>query len=50
VTLGGGAKSFGETAKAGEWKGKTLREQARSARLQARLQCSTSLQAVKQGE
>ncbi|WP_018902187.1 alkaline phosphatase [Rhizobium sp. 2MFCol3.1] len=28
VTLGGGAKSFGETAKAGEWKGKTLRQQA----------------------
>ncbi|WP_410012255.1 alkaline phosphatase [Sodalis sp. C49] len=28
VTLGGGAKTFGETAKAGEWQGKTLREQA----------------------
>lgn len=28
VTLGGGAKSFGEMAKAGEWKGKTLRQQA----------------------
>nr|WP_318382451.1 alkaline phosphatase [uncultured Enterobacter sp.] len=28
VTLGGGAKTFGETATAGEWKGKTLREQA----------------------
>ncbi|WP_283194500.1 alkaline phosphatase [Rhizobium sp. AN80A] len=28
VTLGGGAKSFGETAKAGDWKGKTLRQQA----------------------
>lgn len=28
VTLGGGAKSFGETAKAGEYQGKTLREQA----------------------
>ncbi|MDM9621578.1 alkaline phosphatase [Rhizobium sp. S96] len=28
VTLGGGAKSFGETAKAGEWKDKTLRQQA----------------------
>jgi alkaline phosphatase len=30
VTLGGGAKSFGETAKAGEWKDKTLREQAQA--------------------
>lgn len=28
VTLGGGAKTFSETATAGEWKGKTLREQA----------------------
>ncbi|EJF32639.1 MULTISPECIES: alkaline phosphatase [Enterobacteriaceae] len=28
VTLGGGAKTFSETAKAGEWNGKTLREQA----------------------
>lgn len=28
VTLGGGAKTFAETAKAGEWSGKTLREQA----------------------
>jgi len=28
VTLGGGAKTFSETAKAGEWSGKTLREQA----------------------
>jgi alkaline phosphatase len=28
VTLGGGAKSFMETATAGEWQGKTLREQA----------------------
>jgi len=28
VTLGGGAKTFTETAKAGEWQGKTLREQA----------------------
>ena len=28
VTLGGGAKTFNETAKAGEWQGKTLREQA----------------------
>lgn len=32
VTLGGGAKTFAETATAGEWQGKTLREQA-SARL-----------------
>ncbi|KAJ9432746.1 alkaline phosphatase [Candidatus Pantoea symbiotica] len=30
VTLGGGAKSFGETAKAGEYQGKTLREQAQA--------------------
>ncbi|TQF66384.1 alkaline phosphatase [Rhodococcus spelaei] len=29
VTLGGGAKSFGETAKAGEWQGRTLAEQAK---------------------
>ncbi len=28
VTLGGGAKSFSETARAGDWKDKTLREQA----------------------
>lgn len=28
VTLGGGAKTFSEVAKAGEWNGKTLREQA----------------------
>ncbi|HEY0210506.1 alkaline phosphatase [Acerihabitans sp.] len=28
VTLGGGGKTFGEIAKAGEWQGKTLREQA----------------------
>ncbi|ATF93949.1 Alkaline phosphatase precursor [Cedecea neteri] len=28
VTLGGGAKTFSEAAKAGEWNGKTLREQA----------------------
>lgn len=26
VTLGGGAKAFAETAAAGEWQGKTLRE------------------------
>ncbi|MBA0034880.1 alkaline phosphatase [Pantoea sp. BIGb0393] len=30
VTLGGGAKSFSETAKAGEYQGKTLREQAQA--------------------
>ncbi|SFT40512.1 alkaline phosphatase [Kosakonia arachidis] len=30
VTLGGGAKTFGETATAGEWQGKTLREQAQA--------------------
>jgi alkaline phosphatase len=29
VTLGGGAKSFGEVAKAGDWKDKTLLDQAR---------------------
>ncbi|WXL25917.1 alkaline phosphatase [Ectopseudomonas mendocina] len=28
VTLGGGSKSFAEAAKAGQWAGKTLREQA----------------------
>ena len=28
VTLGGGARTFAETATAGEWQGKTLREQA----------------------
>lgn len=28
VTLGGGAKSFGQLAKSGEWQGKTLKEQA----------------------
>ena len=28
VTLGGGAKTFAETTTAGEWQGKTLREQA----------------------
>lgn len=28
VTLGGGAESFGQTAKAGDWEGKTLTEQA----------------------
>lgn len=30
VTLGGGAKTFAETANAGEWQGKTLREQAQA--------------------
>lgn len=30
VVLGGGAKTFAETAKAGKWQGKTLREQALS--------------------
>ncbi len=30
VTLGGGAKTFGEIAKAGQWQGKTLREQAQA--------------------
>ena len=29
ITLGGGAKSFSETAKAGNWSGKTLLEQAK---------------------
>jgi len=29
VTLGGGGKTFSETAKAGEWQGKTLEEQAK---------------------
>ncbi|OCJ04252.1 alkaline phosphatase [Rhizobium sp. AC44/96] len=47
VTLGGGAKSFGETAKAGEWKSKTLRQQAeeRGYKLVSNLD---ELQAVKQ--
>ena len=30
MTLGGGAKTFAETATAGEWQGKTLREQAQA--------------------
>lgn len=30
VTLGGGGKTFAETAKAGQWQGKTLREQAQA--------------------
>lgn len=30
VTLGGGAKSFSESAKAGEWQGKTLEAQAKA--------------------
>lgn len=30
VTLGGGAESFGETATAGQWKGKSLAEQAKA--------------------
>lgn len=30
VTLGGGAKTFAETTTAGEWQGKTLREQAQA--------------------
>jgi alkaline phosphatase len=30
VTLGGGAKTFAETATAGDWQGKTLREQAQA--------------------
>lgn len=30
VTLGGGAKTFAETTVAGEWQGKTLREQAQA--------------------
>ena len=30
VSLGGGAQSFGETAKAGDWKGKTLLDQAKA--------------------
>ena len=30
VTLGGGAKTFAETSTAGEWQGKTLREQAQA--------------------
>ena len=47
VALGGGAKSFGETAKAGEWKDKTLRQQAedRGYKIVSNLE---ELQALKQ--
>ncbi len=47
VTLGGGAKSFGETAKAGDWKGKTLRQQAEE-RGYVMVSTLDGLQAVKQ--
>jgi alkaline phosphatase len=49
VTLGGGAKSFTETAKGGEWKDKTLREQAeaRGFKIVGNL---NDLQSVKQAD
>jgi alkaline phosphatase len=49
VTLGGGAKSFGETAKAGEWKDKTLREQAEVRGFKV-VENLADLQAVKQAD
>lgn len=39
VTLGGGAKTFAETATAGEWQGKTLREQAQALWLSVGQRC-----------
>ncbi len=39
VTLGGGAKTFAETATAGEWQGKTLREQAQARWLSVGERC-----------
>ncbi|MEB6631260.1 alkaline phosphatase [Kluyvera cryocrescens] len=47
VTLGGGAKTFAETATAGEWQGKTLREQARARGYQL-VNDATSLAAISQ--
>ncbi|MCI6530591.1 MAG: alkaline phosphatase [Mesosutterella sp.] len=46
VTLGGGAKSFAEKAKAGKWKGKTLMEQARERGFQV-VRTADKLAAVK---
>ena len=47
VTLGGGAKTFAETATAGEWQGKNLREQARARGYQL-VNDATSLAAISQ--
>lgn len=47
VTLGGGAKTFAETATAGEWQGKTLREQAQARGYQL-VNDATSLAAISQ--
>lgn len=47
VTLGGGAKTFAETATAGEWQGKTLREQAQARGYQL-VNDATSLVAISQ--
>jgi len=47
VTLGGGAKTFAETATAGEWQGKTLREQAQVRGYQL-VSDATSLAAITQ--
>lgn len=47
VTLGGGAKTFGETATAGEWQGKTLREQAQARGYQL-VNDATTLAAITQ--
>lgn len=45
VTLGGGAKTFAETATAGDWQGKTLREQAQARGYQM-VSDATSLAAI----
>lgn len=47
VTLGGGAKTFAETATAGEWQGKTLREQAQARGYQL-VNDATTLAAITQ--
>ena len=47
VTLGGGAKTFTETATAGEWQGKTLREQAQARGYQL-VDNATTLAAITQ--
>ena len=47
VTLGGGAKTFAEAATAGEWQGKTLREQAEARGYQL-VNDATTLAAITQ--
>ena len=49
VTLGGGAKTFAETATAGEWQGKTLREQAQARGYQL-VDNATTLAAITQAD